>query len=100
MRERSAACLALPPLRDHYAHLLISSSLFLTVSLPHHLFPPITPPPSPLTPHQVLGSMELIDEGETDHKIIVLREDDPNFDSVHSMADLERVKVTPIEAPI
>jgi len=41
---------------------------------------------------KVLGSMELIDEGETDHKIIVLREDDPNFDSVHSMADLERVK--------
>lgn len=40
---------------------------------------------------KVLGSMELIDEGETDHKIIVLREDDPDFDSVHSMADLERV---------
>lgn len=36
--------------------------------------------------------MELIDEGETDHKIIVLREDDVNFDHVHSMADLERVK--------
>ena len=30
--------------------------------------------------------MELIDEGETDHKIIVLREDDPNFDVVHNMA--------------
>ena len=39
--------------------------------------------------------MELIDEGETDHKIIVLREDDAHFDSVHSMADLERVKVRP-----
>ena len=28
---------------------------------------------------KVLGSLELIDEGETDHKIIVLREDDPHF---------------------
>jgi 3'-phosphoadenosine 5'-phosphosulfate synthase len=41
---------------------------------------------------KVLGSMELIDEGETDHKIIVLREDDAHFDDVHSMNDLERVK--------
>ena len=41
---------------------------------------------------KVLGSMELIDEGETDHKIIVLREDDAHFDDVHSMSDLERVK--------
>jgi 3'-phosphoadenosine 5'-phosphosulfate synthase len=41
---------------------------------------------------KVLGSMELIDEGETDHKIIVLREGDEHFDSVHNMADLERVQ--------
>lgn len=41
---------------------------------------------------KVLGSMELIDEGETDHKIIVLRETDPNFDHIHSMADLERTR--------
>jgi 3'-phosphoadenosine 5'-phosphosulfate synthase len=40
---------------------------------------------------KVLGSMALIDEGETDHKIIVLREDDPDFDTVHSVHDLERV---------
>jgi 3'-phosphoadenosine 5'-phosphosulfate synthase len=40
---------------------------------------------------KILGSMELIDEGETDHKIIVLRESDPNFDSVNNMADFERV---------
>jgi 3'-phosphoadenosine 5'-phosphosulfate synthase len=40
---------------------------------------------------KVLGSMELIDEGETDHKIIVLRESDPNFDVVNDMTDLERV---------
>lgn len=41
---------------------------------------------------KILGSMELIDEGETDHKIIVLRESDPDFDSVHNMDDLERVQ--------
>ena len=41
---------------------------------------------------KVLGSMELIDEGETDHKIIVLRESDPDFDSVNNMDDLERVQ--------
>ena len=41
---------------------------------------------------KVLGSMELIDEGETDHKIIAIRENDPLFDSVHNMSDLERVR--------
>ena len=41
---------------------------------------------------KVLGSMELIDEGETDHKIIALREGDIHFDSVHNMGDLEKVK--------
>jgi 3'-phosphoadenosine 5'-phosphosulfate synthase len=41
---------------------------------------------------KILGSMELIDEGETDHKIIMLRSSDPHFHSVDSMADLERVK--------
>jgi 3'-phosphoadenosine 5'-phosphosulfate synthase len=38
---------------------------------------------------KVLGSMELIDEGETDHKIIVLRESDANFDDINSVDDLE-----------
>jgi inorganic pyrophosphatase len=42
-----------------------------------------------IVPVKVLGSMALIDEGETDHKIIVLRQDDPHFDSIHSMDDLE-----------
>ena len=39
---------------------------------------------------KVLGSMALIDEGETDHKIIVLRDDHKYFDEIHSVADLER----------
>jgi hypothetical protein len=34
--------------------------------------------------------MELIDEGETDHKIIVLRSTDTHFDRIHTVADLER----------
>merc|ERR1711871_137433 len=41
---------------------------------------------------RVLGALKLIDEGETDHKIIVLRSDDPHFNQVHNMADLEKVK--------
>jgi len=39
---------------------------------------------------KVLGSLELIDEGETDHKIIALRADDPRAASVNSLADMER----------
>lgn len=42
-----------------------------------------------VVPVKVLGSMELIDEGETDHKIIVLRQDDPHFKSIHTVADLD-----------
>jgi 3'-phosphoadenosine 5'-phosphosulfate synthase len=39
---------------------------------------------------KILGSLELIDEGETDHKIIALRSDDPNFDAIRSLRDLEK----------
>lgn len=42
------------------------------------------------TPIIVLGSLELIDEGETDHKIIGLRASDPRAATVRSLADLER----------
>ncbi|CAM9151383.1 unnamed protein product, partial [Ectocarpus fasciculatus] len=41
---------------------------------------------------RVLGSLELIDEGETDHKIIALRSTDPHFDDIHNMKELERYK--------
>jgi 3'-phosphoadenosine 5'-phosphosulfate synthase len=43
-----------------------------------------------IVPVKILGSMELIDEGETDHKIIVLRATDSHFDEIDSVADLER----------
>ena len=39
---------------------------------------------------KVIGSLELIDEGETDHKIIVLRSSDPHYHSINSLHDLEK----------
>lgn len=41
---------------------------------------------------KVLGSLALIDEGETDHKIIALRSTDPDFARVNSMDDLEKLR--------
>lgn len=49
-----------------------------------------TPLPSgSITPVVVLGSLELIDEGETDHKIIAIRASDPRANSVTSLAAWE-----------
>jgi 3'-phosphoadenosine 5'-phosphosulfate synthase len=45
-----------------------------------------------ITPVRVLGELELIDEGETDHKILVIALTDPLAASVYSLDDLERVK--------
>uniref|UniRef100_A0A7S4HZ83 Inorganic diphosphatase n=1 Tax=Odontella aurita TaxID=265563 RepID=A0A7S4HZ83_9STRA len=45
-----------------------------------------------ITPCRVLGSLELIDEGETDHKIICIALSDPDASKIHSMEDLDRVK--------
>jgi len=39
---------------------------------------------------KVLGSLALIDEGETDHKIIALRTSDRNIDRINSVQDLEK----------
>jgi 3'-phosphoadenosine 5'-phosphosulfate synthase len=41
---------------------------------------------------RVLGSFELIDEGETDHKIICISLSDPDASSIFSLDDLERKK--------
>ena len=43
-----------------------------------------------VTPVKVLGSLALIDEGETDHKIIAIRQNDPLFDSINTLSELER----------
>eukprot|EP00605_Chrysophyceae_sp_TOSAG23-4_P002824 GSChrysophyteH1.ASY1.ANO1.3109.1 assembled CDS len=39
---------------------------------------------------KVLGSLELIDEGETDHKVIMLRDTDPHFSQIETISDLEK----------
>jgi len=44
------------------------------------------------TPCRVLGSLELIDEGETDHKVICIALTDPDQARIRSMYDLERIK--------
>ena len=49
-------------------------------------------PMGTVTPVRVLGSLELIDEGETDHKIIAIRTDDPDYNRITDMASLEAVK--------
>jgi len=45
-----------------------------------------------VVPVKVLGSLELIDEGEVDHKIIVIRLSDPLAPSISTMDELERHK--------
>jgi len=45
-----------------------------------------------ITPCKVLGSLELIDEGETDHKIICIVLTDPDAHKINTMADLDNVK--------
>lgn len=45
-----------------------------------------------INPCKILGSLELIDEGETDHKIICIVLTDPDASRINSMADLDVVK--------
>ena len=45
-----------------------------------------------IQPCRVLGSFELIDEGETDHKIICISLADPDAASIFTLDDLERKK--------
>ena len=45
-----------------------------------------------ITPCRILGSLELIDEGETDHKILCIALSDPDANRIHSLQELERVK--------
>lgn len=46
-------------------------------------------PMGSVTPCRVLGSLELIDDGETDHKILCVAEGSDDFDRIHSVNDLE-----------
>ena len=45
-----------------------------------------------ITPCKVLGSLELIDEGETDHKIICISTLDPDANKINNMTELDAVK--------
>jgi len=45
-----------------------------------------------ITPCRVIGSLQLIDEGETDHKILCIALTDRDANLIHSTDDLERVK--------
>lgn len=45
-----------------------------------------------VNPVKVLGSLELVDQGEVDHKILVISLDDPDASRINTIADLERVK--------
>jgi 3'-phosphoadenosine 5'-phosphosulfate synthase len=45
-----------------------------------------------ITPCRILGSLELIDEGETDHKILCIALSDKDSSRIHNMDDLEAVK--------
>jgi len=49
-------------------------------------------PMGSVVPVKVLGTLELIDEGETDYKVIVIRADDPDAYRITDMASLEQVK--------
>jgi len=45
-----------------------------------------------ITPCRILGSLELIDEGETDHKILCIALNDKDANQIHNLEDLERIK--------
>lgn len=50
-----------------------------------------------VTPCRVLGSLQLIDEGETDHKILCIALSDPDASRIHNVEDLESVKPGTLE---
>ena len=45
-----------------------------------------------ITPCRVIGSLLLIDEGETDYKILCISTSDPDAKHIHSTEDLEKIK--------
>jgi 3'-phosphoadenosine 5'-phosphosulfate synthase len=50
-----------------------------------------------ITPCRILGSIELIDEGETDHKIMCIALSDPDASRIHSLRDLDAIKPGTVE---
>lgn len=50
-----------------------------------------------ITPCRILGSVELIDEGETDHKVMCIALSDPDASRIHTLADLDALKPGTVE---
>ena len=73
----------LPNPNPHQCHL----SRHTPLSTPHHHHPHPHP-------HQVLGDLELIDQGELDHKIIAIDASDPMASKINSIADLKVIPIT------
>lgn len=44
--------------------------------------------PGVLAPGRVIGAMEMVDNGETDHKIVCVNDKDPRYEHVHEIEDL------------
>jgi 3'-phosphoadenosine 5'-phosphosulfate synthase len=55
-------------------------------------------PMGSVNPVKVLGSLELVDQDEVDHKILVLSLSDPDADRIHNVDDLKKVKPGVLEA--
>ncbi|CAH0521951.1 unnamed protein product [Peronospora belbahrii] len=55
-------------------------------------------PMGSVNPVKVLGSLELVDQGEVDHKILVLSLSDKDADKINSVSDLQSVKPGVLEA--
>lgn len=49
-------------------------------------------PMGAVVPVRLLGSLALVDEGETDHKLLVVRQSDSKYSGVRSVRDLERLR--------
>ena len=46
-----------------------------------------------ITPCRIIGSLEPIDEGETDHKIMCIALTDPDASKIFSLEDLDRINL-------
>jgi 3'-phosphoadenosine 5'-phosphosulfate synthase len=55
-------------------------------------------PMGSVNPVRILGSLELVDQGEVDHKILALALADEDADQIHSVRDLQRVKPGVLDA--
>ena len=55
-------------------------------------------PMGSVIPVKILGCLELVDQGEVDHKILALSMDDGDAEKIHSVSDLQSVKPGVLDA--